>query len=164
MLLLGGSLALLVALLAWSDNIRSLTHHTRALRREFLDRHKIDRAKFRNALGADGSDVMLQAISGLIFSGALESKETSAALNLFQKWKPLEDEVKRLGDAKYHLTITLMASLAFTGLIELVADGPPLLLLILPVLIATSLAFTIAKADRKAQEFQRLINEIDERI
>jgi hypothetical protein len=107
---------------------------------------------------------MLMAISQLIFAGLLEDDATSEALNLFQRWKPLEDRVEALDDSKYRLAIALMASFALAGLAAITVGGSAIALLAVPIVVGTGLVVTMTRADREAREFQRLINDIEERI
>lgn len=124
LLLLGSGIALLIALLAWGEQIRSLTKDTRDLERQFQEQHRIHGKAFRiitntSAQPKDRIYELTQIMTGDIAPDA----DQLALLTLFTDWKPLARNLRESYDLKYRLTLLLTTLFLLLGFLSLWLPG-----------------------------------------
>jgi len=171
--LLGGGLALLVALLAWGEQIRKIAKDTRDLERNFMQSRGLTRAEFLPILKPKTPTDQLVALTQLMNSGKLKTAPEVEVLACFQQWSALAGRLARLFSLKYWLTIALTVALfiggGISGLLDLCPAAPgggtfrTVFALIATALIVALLTALIAGAHAESR-LNELLVEIGERV
>jgi hypothetical protein len=165
--LLGSGLALLIALLAWGEQIRAITRDTRDLERDFLQATGLTRAQLSALLQARNDDDRLIAFNNLMASGKLTSASQVEILPLFERWRSLGTELRSLQSRKYWLTIALTVVFLGTGMLAALAPGRLVslpLLLVFPGILVFILLVTVVSAGRVEQRLNALLMQIAEKV
>jgi hypothetical protein len=113
--LLGSGLALLIALLAWGEQIRAITKDTRDLERDFLEATELKRSQLAPFFHAKNVDDQLAPLSSVMASGKLSDAAQVELLPLFRQWRDLSGGFRSLQSRKYWLTILVTLVCFLTG-------------------------------------------------
>jgi hypothetical protein len=165
--LLGSGLALLIALLAWGEQIRAITRDTRDLERDFLDATDLSRAQLSALLQAKNDDERLHAFTNLMASGKLTTAPQVEILPLFERWRFLGDKLRRLQSWKYWLTVSLTLVFLATGTTVAYthAKGVSLsLIMAVPAILVGLILVTIISAGRVEQRLNALLMQMSEKV
>lgn len=165
--LLGSGLALLIALLAWGEQIRAITQDTRDLERDFLDTTGLTRAELSALLQAKNDDDRLLAFTNLMASGKLTSAPQVEILPLFEKWRILGATLRSLQSKKYWLTVSLTVVFLATGTVMVFTRStnvPFSLLLAAPATLVVLILVTIISAGRVEQQLNALLMQMGEKV
>jgi hypothetical protein len=165
--LLGTGLALLIALLAWGEQIRAITRDTRDLERDFLELTQLSRGQLNEVLHAETDDDRLIAFTNLYASGKLTSAHQVQILPLFKRWRELGSHLQGLQSKKYWLTITLTVVFFGSGIGAAVASLGALTLLTLlfpPAVLIAMLLYIVIAAGRVEQKLNEVLKQIAEKV
>ena len=120
--LFGGGLALFIALLAWSDQIRGIDTDIRDLERRFLQDTGIEKSTFLRIVKPQSPDDRGAALLEVIGAGRIKSGDSAKVLRIFTDWNKQWLRIERLSTGKYYLTIVLTGALFVIGIISLFTD------------------------------------------
>ena len=174
--LFGGGVALFVALLGWSDQIKGINSDTRELERRFLTTTGIDRKVFLSVVRSESPAENLRALTEIYSSGKLKTAPDIEVLGIFQNWNRKWTALERLSKWKYRLSIVLTYSLFLGGLLSLLITphsevqifnfraSVPLLILIIPMLGFLGILTMITVANFKEAYFHDLLRALSERM
>jgi hypothetical protein len=174
--LLAGGVALFVALLGWSDQIRGINQDTRDLERAFLEATGIDRQTFLSVVKSTSPTENLEALTQLLASGKLKTVSGVEALQIFQTWNRKWVALERLSAWKYGLSIALTYSLFVGGLLSLlitphsevyifqIRASAPLLILVIPMVGFLGILTIIAVANHREAYFRTLLKTLSEKV
>jgi hypothetical protein len=165
--LIGSGLALLIALLAWGEQIRAITRDTRDLERDFLQVTGLTRAQLSALLQASTDDDRLVAFTNLMASGKLTSASQVEILPLFERWRAHGTKLRSLQSRKYWLTIILTVVFLVTGTFAAFAPeglAPISVMLVIPGILVVILLVTVVSAGRVEQRLNALLMQIAEKV
>ena len=174
--LFGSGLALFVALLGWSDQIRGINKDTKDLESKFLENTKIRKDDFLAVVKVTAPAEQLHAIANLMGSERLTTVSSVELLSLFKKWNEQWGDLERLSSRKYDLTIALTVSLFLAGVASLFTNAKShvriwdlcarteVLLLAVPMLFVAALIRIMILASKRERRFKDLLNEIEEKV
>lgn len=115
----GAGLALFIALLAWSDQIRGIDTDIRDLERRFLEDTGIEKSTFLHIVKPQSPDDRGVALLEVINAGRIKSGDSAKVLKIFTDWNKQWLRIERLCTAKYYVTIMLTAGLFVIGTVSL---------------------------------------------
>jgi hypothetical protein len=160
--LFGGGLALFIALLAWSDQIRGIDQDIREMENRFLERTGIEKQTFLRIVKPKSPDDRGEALLEVVSAGRIKNKGSAEVLGIFTKWHKQWSWIERLSAGKYYLTIALTIALFLVGITSLFTSASQqvlilslqcrveMLILILPaMLVAMLLVIIICIAERE---------------
>lgn len=165
--LLGSGLALLIALLAWGEQIRAITRDTRDLERDFLELTRLSRGQLNAVLQAETVDDRLVAFTNLIASGKLTSASQVQILPLFERWRVLGTKLQSLQSKKYWFTIVLTVILFASGIAAALTPmdvGPLFAVLMPPSVLIIALLWIVIAAGRVEQKLNDVLKQIAEKV
>jgi len=174
--LFGSGLALFVALLGWSDQIRGINRDTRQLEEKFLATTKIDRRAFLSVVKPGSPDVKLTALTQILVSGKVKTVAAVEVLKIFQMWHRKWTALEALSAWKYRLSVALTYVLFLAGLLSLFVDSHAavsllhfrvralLLVLVIPMSGFLAILTIITVANAKESYFRELINSLSEKV
>jgi hypothetical protein len=117
--LFASALALFVALLGWSDQIRGINRDTKELEARFLAETGIDRRDFLSVVRPKVQGEQLAALAKLLRDGRIQSKTKIDLLPAFKSWYCEWSKLERVSGLKYGLAITLTIAFFLAGLTSL---------------------------------------------
>src|SRR2546429_3791385 len=118
--LFASGLALFIALLGWSDQIRGFDNDTKELEQRFLKKTGIKKRDFLDIIKPKSADDQLFALTRAESEGRIEKEEMIEVLRTFaMDLNRLWSQVERLSSWKYNLTIALTITLFVTGIASL---------------------------------------------
>jgi hypothetical protein len=117
--LFGGGLALFIALLAWSDQIRGIDQDIRELENRFLERTGIEKQTFLRIVKPKSPDDRAEALLEVVSAGRIKNKDSAEVLGIFTKWNKQWSWIERLSAGKYYVTILLTIVLFVVGIASL---------------------------------------------
>ena len=155
--LLASGVALLIALLAWSDQIRGINQDIRELEKRFLAGTGIEKRTFLRIVRPESPDDRGEAIIELISAGRIKNKDSAEVLQIFTKWNKEWSRIESLSAWKYNMTIALTITLFVAGVASLFitsgqsAQGTVEKLILIPpaALVALILVIIICIAKRE---------------
>jgi len=160
--LFGGGLALFIALLAWSDQIRGIDQDIRDLENRFLERTGIEKQTFLRIVKPKSPDDRGEALLEVVSAGRIKNQNSAEVLGIFTKWNKQWLWIERLSAGKYYMTIALTIGLFLVGIASLhtsplqqililsIQCRVEMLILILPAtLVAMLLVIIIFIAERE---------------
>jgi hypothetical protein len=115
----GAGLALFIALLAWSDQIRGIDADVRELERRFLEDTGIEKSTFLSIVKPQSPDDRGVALLEVINAGRIKSGDSAKVLTIFTDWHKQWVQIERLSSAKYYVTIILTAGFFVIGTVSL---------------------------------------------
>jgi hypothetical protein len=117
--LFGSGLALFVALLGWSDQIRGMTNDSRDLERQFLQATGLEKKQFKDVINAKGPNEALKALTVVMRTGKLKNANSVQLLTVFKDWNRDWNHLEQITNQKYNLTIALTISFFLSGIATL---------------------------------------------
>jgi hypothetical protein len=170
-------LALFIALLGWSDQIRGFDNDTKELEQRFLGKTRIKKRDFLDIVRPKSPDDQLAAFARVDSEGRVDNEETIEVLRTFaEKLHQPWSRVERLSSWKYKLTIALTIILFLTGIISLFtnpAQQVPLhvvsvrsevIILILPVLLIGLLLVIIIRSARWERDVRSILQSMADKV
>jgi len=175
--LFASGLALFIALLGWSDQIRGFDNDTKELEQRFLNKTQIKKRDFLEIVRPKSPEEKLAAFARVDSEGRIENAETIDVLRTFaeelnQPWS----RVERLFKWKYKLTVALTIVLFLTGIISLfttptqqasfyaVSMRVEMILLILPVLLIGLLLAIIIRSARWEKAVRSILQSMADKV
>lgn len=174
--LFGSGLALFVALLGWSDQIRGINKDTRDLETRFLATTRVEKSTFLAVAKSTDPNRQLQAVANLIGSAQLARVSDVELLVLFKSWNQQWDKLERFSSYKYDMTIVLTVLMFLSGVTSLFTSaGSDLrifgarfrieaLLLTVPMLDVAALVCLIVLASRQDRRLRQLLSQIEDKV
>ena len=174
--LFGSGLALFVALLGWSDEIRGINQDTRELEERFLATTKIQKKDFLAVVKPLTPDDQLVALAQILASAKPQTVEHVKVLEIFNRWHTEWTKLEVLSAWKYRLALSLTFAMFIAGLASLFVNPQTVLgmcgfqvravflILVLPMAGIVAILFLIAAANRKAMYFEKLLNSLAEKV
>ncbi len=165
--LLGSGVALLIALLAWGEQIRAITRDTRDLERDFLELTDISKSQLNSVLDAETDDDRLVAFTNLMASGNLTSASQIQLLPLFNEWRALGANLQNKQSQKYWFTIALTLVLFCSGTVAAIFSiGVYLLVSVTlpPGILVVILLWIVVSAGRLEQKLNVVLKKIAEKV
>jgi hypothetical protein len=164
--LLGSGLALLIALLAWGEQIRAITKDTRDLERDFLGVTGLTRSHLNALLQARDDNERLVAFTSIMASGSITTALQVEILPLFERWRAFGSKLRRLQSAKYWLTICLTVVFLLAGALAALQPDylAPAGLLAMPGVLTSTLLVTVVCAGRVEGQLNQLLVQIAEKV
>jgi hypothetical protein len=174
--LFGSGLALFVALLGWSDQIRGINQDTRDLEIRFLETTRIDKTDFLSVVKPSSPEERLAALTQIMVSGKAKTVANVEVLGIFTQWHKEWTKLEALFAWKYRLALTLTWTLLAAGIISLRTNPESsvslfffriradLLILAVPILLIAAILVIIAIADHRQSQFLRLLASLAERV
>jgi hypothetical protein len=117
--LFASALALFVALLGWSDQIRGIDKDTKELEARFLEETGIAKRDFLCVVKPTLQGEQLLALTKLMKSGGMQSHVKVDLLSAFRAWNKEWSRLERISVWKYNLTVALTLALFVAGTISL---------------------------------------------
>lgn len=160
--LFASGVALFIALLGWSDQIRGLDRNPRELEHRFIKDTGIDERDFLSVVEPGSPDEQLETLSKLVNDGQLTTKVSVEALRTFATYIAQWTRLRRLSTLKYFLTISLTISLFAAGIGSLfIGSGgyfveqlkAELMILLLPMTLMAVLLYIIIINSRTENAF-----------
>jgi hypothetical protein len=170
--LFGSGLALFVALLGWSDQIRGIDKDTRELEGRFLESTGIQKRDFVRLVNSKAPAGQLGALTELVNAGKIITADSVQLVRTFTSWNSAWSRIERLSAWKYNLTITLTIALFGAGIGSLfttpvqeirfcmVAVRVEMLLLMLPMALIAVLLSIITCGAHREKALRTLVNTI----
>ena len=173
--LFASGLALFIALLGWSDQIRGIDRDTKELEQRFLEKTGIDKRDFLDIVKPGSADEQLVALTQVMTAGGIKTKDSAELLRTFTTYISQWSRLERLSTWKYYLTITLTIALFVAGIASLfitptqqvrlfVSMRAEMVVLILPMtLIGLLLGIIICSAHRE-KGLRSLLNSMSDMV
>jgi hypothetical protein len=174
--LFGSGLALLVALLGWSDQIRGINKDTREMEHKFLGTTKVDRRVFLSVVKPASPDEQLAALTEILTSGKLKTVAAVEVLQIFQTWHRNWTTLERLSVWKYRLSVILTYALFAAGVLSLFVDPHAevpvlhfhiraiLLILLIPMGGFLAILTIITVANYREAYFHELLTSLSDKV
>jgi len=173
---LGGGVALFVALLGWSDQIRGINRDTLDLEQKFLKATQINRQIFLSVVKPVSPEHQLSALTQILASGKLKTVQAVEVLQIFQTWNRKWEALEKLAAWKYRLSIALTYCLFCGGLLSLflkpgaqvsifhIRTSALFLILLVPMLGFLAILTMIAVANSRETYFHGLLKSLAEKV
>lgn len=173
--LFGSGLALFIALLGWSDQIRGIDKDTKELEERFLEKTEIDKRDFINIVKPRSADERLVALTQVLTGGQIDTKDSAELLRTFTTWNREWSQIERLATWKYNLTIALTVSLFGAGIASLftapsqqirfvIMVRVEMIVLALPMTLIGLLIVIIICVARQEKALRSLLNSMSDRV
>ncbi len=174
--LFGSGLALFVALLGWSDQIRGIDKDTRELENTFLTATGVDKRQFMSVIKASTPQAELKALTVVMCSGKLRNPNYVQLLDIFKTWHEDWTHLQHVSSHKYNLTIALTIAFLLSGILSLHTDAnryidfagllirEELLVLFCPVLLMGVLMGIIIYSSTKETALKDLLMKISDMV
>jgi len=121
--LIGAGVALLLALLAWSDQIKNLHNETLDLEKDFSENRKLRLRKIRTITRAESSvSKRITAINNLLQNSELKEKEDVQIIERLIALDSDRFKLERQYKIKYHLVIILTYLFLIAGIVNYFID------------------------------------------
>lgn len=174
--LFGSGLAFFIALLGWSEQIRSTGKETREVEAKFLQKHKIEKSELLRIVRATNPEEQLEALTQLMTSGKLKTVPDVEVLGMFERWNRMLSKLEKYYTYKYDLTIVLTICMFLSGIGSLfthpqdrlsllcVVAPVELLLLLVPVALIAAILVIVILANAEERSFRGLLVSISDRV
>jgi hypothetical protein len=175
--LFASGLALFIALLGWSDQIRGIDNDTKELEQRFLEKTQIERRDFLQIVKSESPNDQFRALTRLLTDGKIQNKDEAEVLKDFAtEWNSQWSAIERLSNWKYNLTIVLTFVLFGTGIISLFttpANQLPLyftsvrtetVLILLPMILIGLLLIIIICSAKQEKALRFLLNSMSDKV
>jgi hypothetical protein len=172
--LFGSGIAFFIALLAWSDQIRTINKDVRDLEDRFLEKTGFEKSTFMRIVKPKNPDDRGFAIFQVRNSSIAKSRSAPEALRIFTKWNKEWSSIELLTSAKYYLTILLTLVLFGSGTASLFTSPStktsvfsvefPVerLLLLLPAILGAILIGVIVCIAARERTLRRIVDSVSE--
>ncbi len=172
--LFASGLAILVALLGWSDQIRGIDTDTKDLERRFLEDTGINKQDFLCIVKPRSPDEQLAALTQV--AEKLETGDMVVLLRTFKEWNVEWSQLERLSVWKYDLMVALTLVLFIAGIASLFSRPSQsiqlyfmtmrseMLILLLPMAIIGLLLAIIIYSARREKRLRALLSSIADMV
>lgn len=172
--LFGSGLALFVALLGWSDQIRGIDKDTKELESRFLEDTGINKRDFVCIVKSDSPDQQLEALTQVAVR--LKTRVGVDLLRTFKQWNSEWSRLEGLSVWKYNLTVTLTVALFVAGITSLfttpnekvslyfITIRVEVLVLMLPMILIGLLLCIIIHSAQREKALRTLLNSISDMV
>lgn len=172
--LFASGLALFVALLGWSDQIRGIDKDTKELESRFLEDTGINKRDFLNIVKPQSSDQQLEALAQV--GARLKTRAGVDLLRTFKRWNSEWSRLENLSAWKYNLTVTLTVALFVAGVVSLFTNPSKtirlyvftfrteILVLMLPMSLIAGLLGIIIYSARREKVLRSLLASIADMV
>lgn len=117
--LIGAGLALLLALLAWSDQIKNLHKETLDLEKEFSQNRSLPLRKIRKIIRSESRPAQrISAINNLLKNSEIKEKKDIEIINSLINLDPDRLNLEKLNKRKYRLVIALTYLFIISGMVN----------------------------------------------
>lgn len=162
--LFASGLALFIALLGWSDQIRGISRDIREVEHRFLKDIGIDERDFLRIVRPESADEQLEAFTQAANDAQIKTKASAEILDTFAAYTSQRSGIELLHAWKYNLTMTLAISLFVAGIASLFTTATEqvrlvgsmraeMVLLILPMALIGLLLIIIIFSVRREKAF-----------
>ena|SRR6266404_4083668 len=173
--LLASGLALFIALLGWSDQIRGIDQDTRDLEQRFLKKTSINKRNFLDIVKSKSPDDRLIALTQAVNDGKITTKVSVEVLQAFTTYVSQWSRLERLSALKYNMTIALTIALFVAGTASLFTNPTQqiqivisfrveMIILILPMTLIGLLLILIICSARQEKALRSLLNSMSDRV
>jgi hypothetical protein len=174
--LFASALALFVALLGWSDQIRGIDKDTKELEARFLEETGIEKRDFLCVVKPKVPGEQLATLTKLMNSGRIQSKVKVNLLSAFKAWNKEWSRLERLSVRKYYLAVALTMAFFFCGVISLFTHPSSqirlhffsvrceMLVLALPMTLVAILLGIIIDGSRRENALRALLDSIADEV
>jgi len=174
--LFASALALFVALLGWSDQIRGIDKDTKELEARFLAETGIEKRDFLCVVKPKLAGEQLAALTKLMASGKMQSHVKVDLLSAFKAWNKEWSRLERLSVWKYNLTVVLTLALFLAGTLSLFTHPSDqvrlflfnarteMLVLALPMSLIVVLLGIIIYGSRRESALRALLESMADRV
>lgn len=174
--LFASGLALFIALLGWSDQIRGIDRDTKELVDRFLENTEIDRKDFLDIVKPESPNKQLIALTQVVTGGRIKTKDTAEVLRTFTASNTEWTQIERLSSLKYNLTIALTIVLFVAGIVSLFTSATQqvrvgsisvraeMLVLVLPMVVIGLLLIIIICSAHREKKLRSLLDSMSDRI
>jgi hypothetical protein len=174
--LFGSGLALFIALLGWSDQIRNIDQDTKELERRFLDHSGIRKSDFLRIVKPKSPDEQLEALTAVVSEGRIKTRASATVLQTFKRWNTQWSRLELLHTWKYALTIALTIVLFAVGIVSLFTTPvqevnlrvasmrAEMLLLVVPLAVIGALLTLIVCSAVREQALRALLNSMADMV
>jgi hypothetical protein len=173
--LFASGLALFVALLGWSDQIRGIDKDTRELEERFLKKTGINKGHFVEIVKSGEAEKQLVAMMQAVTEGKITNPVSVKVLESFdaymRKLRPLE----KLSDWKYKMTIALTIAFFGSGTASLFTNPTQnihlffsirveMIVLVVPMILIAALFTMIVYGSWKEKALRSLLNAMSDMV
>jgi len=174
--LFGSALAMFVALLGWSDQIRGINKDTKELENRFLAETGIEKRDFLSVAKPKLQGEQLAALTRLLTSGRIQSHTKVDLLATFREWNRQWSRLETLSARKYLLAVALTLALFIAGIISLFTHPSDkiglhfftvrteMLVLTVPMALVGVLLCIIIHASRRESALRALLESIEDEV
>jgi hypothetical protein len=174
--LFGGGLAIFIALLAWSDQIRGIDKDTKELEQRFLEHTGIEKRHFLRIVKPESPDDRGLALTEVLTAGRIKSRDSAEVLRIFTTWNREWSRIVCLSAWKYYLTITLALVFFLAGIGSLFTDPTrqvPLIfitarvemvILVIPAIVVASLLVILVCIAVRENALRSLLNSVSDMV
>ena len=174
--LFGSGLALFIALLGWSDQIRGINRDTRDLETRFLQTTGIQKADYLSIVKPTSPEERLAAITEIMASGKPKTVAHVEVLKIFTEWHGAWTKLEALSVWKYRLAVILTWTLLLAGTVSLgTYPGSAIsvslfriridfLILAAPVILVMAILVIMSIANHRESHFLELLSSLTERV
>jgi len=170
-LLIGIGISLLIAILAWGDQIRSIQKDTRELERELKDMKGLPWKDIKILTNQTSTSTEKQtSLSNLMKKRKLKSKDLPKLLELFENLNTSKKKLRDVNMFKYNLSFYTTIVFLICGGLSLFDFQLPItkkiifqlniFLFIIPFIFIGFLLFKIFKSNVEEENFNSIIEEI----
>jgi hypothetical protein len=174
--LFASGLALFVALLGWSDQIRGIDKDTRELEQRFLEDSGISKRDFLRIVKPRSADEQLLALTEIVNAGRIRTRSSAELLRTFTAWNVQWSKIEKLSSIKYNLTIALTIVLFVTGVGSLFTSPMQririfslslrveLIILMLPIAVISILFVIIILSAQREKTLRSLVKSVADMV
>ena len=174
--LFGSGVALFVALLGWSDQIRGINNDTREIETRFLDATQIDKSVFLSIVRPKTPDEQLVALTEILVSKKPRTAAAVEVLPIFQEWHQKWTSLESLSAWKYRLSVYLTYTLFASGFLSALVNPNIVVsayyfharmiffILVIPMAGFLVILTIVAVANYKESHFRELLNLLSEKV
>jgi hypothetical protein len=172
--LFASGLAILIALLGWSDQIRGIDKDTKELEDHFLEDTGINKQDFLSIVKSQSPDEQLEALTQV--AEKLETGDMVVLLQTFKEWNKQWSRLERLSLWKYDLMVALTLVLFIAGIASLFTTPSQsiqlyfmtirseMIVLLLPMIIIGSLLAIIICSAKLEKRLRALLSSIADMV
>jgi hypothetical protein len=174
--LFASALALFVALLGWSDQIRGINRDTKDLEARFLAETGIDKRDFLSVVRPKVQGEQLAALTKLLRAGRIQSKTKMDLLPAFKSWYCEWSKLEKVSGLKYGLAIALTIAFFLAGTASLfthagdkvrvyqLAVRSEMLVLILPLALVAILIGIIIYESKRERALRAYLDSLADEV
>ena len=174
--LFGSGVGLLIALLAWSDQIRGIDKDIRELEQRFVGDTGIEKQDYLRIVKPETPDDRGRALTQVVNAGKIRTKDIAVVLTILTKWHKQWSRIEGLSALKYRSAIALTLVLFLGGVASLFTTpaqrvqilsidcSVEMLLLVLPAMLIGLLLIIIIWIAERENGLRSLLKSISEMV